>query len=86
MSADSLLVFIMEYKNEYKKQAPLVKGILLALLIVPLIIFVILVFRSINFSELSGSSLLYSFGRLSGVNWIFVSFNIDFVWRNFQII
>jgi predicted ferric reductase len=35
---------------------------------------VILVFRSTNFSELSGSSLLYSFGRLSGlIGFLFLS-------------
>lgn len=65
---------MMEHEDEYKKQAPLVKGILLALLIMSLMIFVMLVFGSTNFFELSGSSLLYSFGKLSGlIGFLFLS-------------
>jgi len=65
---------MMKHMDEYKKQASLVKWILLVLLVMPLIIFVILIFGSTSFTKLSGSSLLYSFGRLSGlVGFLFLS-------------
>ena len=64
---------------KHNKYALIIKRVFLIFLVTFLIIFATLVFSSTNLNELSGSSLLYLFGRLVGlIGFLFLSILIIF--------
>lgn len=64
---------------KYKKRLLIIKGLFFAFLAVSLILFLSLIFSPINLTELSGSSLLYLFGKLAGlIGFLFLAILIFF--------